>query len=302
MTKKIGIALASLAAVVLISAGGYALAGEKTCATSGNKKATTETTAKTGTQAAVNTTAPGCAATCATPCTAAGAAKAVNTESSATATPAVNTSAVTCTGAKDASGKPTCTAAEMAACKAAGIDCSAKHASKTASVQTASAGCAATCSSHASKTAACTPAEKAACQAAGKTCVGGMSKASYGANVYKVENGTMYAVADGKRFVVTSSTPYTQVGNARYYFADEKCAVGCQSKMSMMAPKYNAEAAKLTMRESNVKIIDGKKMAQCCSNEYFEVTESTPSLVMNGEKFYYCSQNCADHRMAMASN
>jgi hypothetical protein len=300
MTKKIGITLASLAVIVLIGASGYALAGEKTC-TKTKQASNTATTAKVDAKAAADKNAKsGCAATCATPCTA-GAKASATTKTDAVKT--VSTAhPATCTGTKNASGKATCTEAEKAACKAAGIDCSTQHGStKNASmVKKASAGCSATCSSHASKASACTPAEQAACKASGKTCTSGAKKASYAANVYKVENGVKYAVADGKRFVVTGDTPYTEVGNARYYFADENCAVKCPTKMSSMTSKYNAEAASMTTREANVKIIDGKKMATCCdSDKTFEVTASTPSIVMNGEKVYFCNEKCAQHRMAM---
>jgi hypothetical protein len=209
---------------------------------------------------------------------------------------------VSCTGAKDASGKATCTEAEKAACKAAGYDCSTHGAKSASAMNTAST---VTVSSSEKSAAGCSEAEKAACASSGKSCSAscssGASKASYAANVYKVENGMMYAVADGKRFVVTSKTPYTQVGNARYYFADEACKVGCPTKMSSMTSNYNAEAAHLATHEANVTIVDGKKMATCCSSTPFEVSANTPSLVVNGEKVYYCSEKCADQRMAMAN-
>jgi hypothetical protein len=114
--------------------------------------------------------------------------------------------------------------------------------------------------------------------------------------VYKVENGVKYAVADGKRFVVTANTPFTDVGNARYYFADESCAVKCPTAMSSMASKYNHEAAALASSEANIKVVDGKKFASCCGQE-FEVSSNTAVVCLDGQKTYCCSETCAEAKL-----
>ena len=125
-------------------------------------------------------------------------------------------------------------------------------------------------------------------------------KGYFNANVYKVDNGTMYAVADGKKFVVTESTPYNQVGNARYYFADNSCAVKCSEKMASKANTYTHEAVELATLESNVKMDHGKKMAVCSvSGKEFEVTAATPAVVTDGQKTYFCGQECANHFMGL---
>jgi hypothetical protein len=125
-------------------------------------------------------------------------------------------------------------------------------------------------------------------------------KGYFNANVYKVENGTMYAVADGKKFVVTDQTPYNQVGNARYYFADNSCAVKCSEKMASKAGSYAHEAVELATFESNVKVEGGKKIAHCSiSNKDFEVTSATPAVVVDGQKTYFCGQGCADQYMGL---
>lgn len=125
-------------------------------------------------------------------------------------------------------------------------------------------------------------------------------KGYFNANVYKVENGLMYAIADGKKFVVNDKTPYNQVGNARYYFADDACAVKCKEKMASMAKEINHEAVELATLESNVKVEDGKKVATCSmSGKSFEVTSSTPVVVANGQKTYFCGEGCANHFMGL---
>ncbi len=125
-------------------------------------------------------------------------------------------------------------------------------------------------------------------------------KGYFGANVYKVENGMMYAVADGKKFVVNDKTPYNQVGNARFYFADDACAVKCSEKMASMAMNYTHEAANLATLESNAKVEDGKKIATCSmSGQNFEVTASTPYVVVDGQKQYFCGEGCANHFMGL---
>ncbi|MCB9357064.1 MAG: hypothetical protein H6508_03920 [Calditrichaeota bacterium] len=125
-------------------------------------------------------------------------------------------------------------------------------------------------------------------------------KGYFNANVYKVENGMMYAVADGKKFVVSEKTPYTQVGNARFYFADDACAVKCSNTMASMADSYVHEAAELATLESNVVTEGGKKVATCAmSGKSFEVTAATPAVVVNGEKQYFCGEGCAHHYMGL---
>ncbi len=125
-------------------------------------------------------------------------------------------------------------------------------------------------------------------------------KGYFGANVYKIDNGVMYAVADGKKFVVSDKTPYNQVGNARFYFADDACAVKCSEKMASMANNYVHEAVELATVESNVKIENGKKIATCSmSGQSFEVSNATPAVVQDGQKTYFCGQGCADHFMGL---
>jgi hypothetical protein len=125
-------------------------------------------------------------------------------------------------------------------------------------------------------------------------------KGYFNANVYKVENGMMYAVADGKKFVVTDKSPYNQVGNARFYFADDACAVKCSDKLSTMANNYVHEAVELATLESNVKMEGDKKVATCSiSGEKFEVTGATPAVVMDGQKTYFCGQGCASNFMGL---
>ena len=125
-------------------------------------------------------------------------------------------------------------------------------------------------------------------------------KGYFGANVYKIDNGVMYAVADGKKFVVSDKTPYNQVGNARFYFADDACAVKCSEKMASMANNYVHEAVELATVESNVKIENGKKIATCSmSGQSFEVNNATPAVVQDGQKTYFCGQGCADHFMGL---
>jgi hypothetical protein len=291
MKKRVGLALASLAAICLIGAGSYAVACGGTCSSKSAKKASNKTTTS--------------------------------------AVTAVNASANTSCDAAKASNAKTCTAAEKAACEAAGYTCTTKAknaeytSGKSCTSKAKSAEYASSKSCDASKAsmtsascaASCASKSKNASMASSKSCDASKASAScsatcgskdakkayYAANVYKVENGMRYAVADGKKFVVTKDTPYTQVGKARYYFADDHCSVKCQEKMSSMASKYNHEAVVLASNEGNVKIVDGKKMAHCCGHD-FAVDSSTPALVMDGQKVYFCNDKCCDNAMAMNVN
>ncbi len=139
--------------------------------------------------------------------------------------------------------------------------------------------------------------ETCASSAAKKACG---DKGYFNANVYKVENGTMYAVSDGKKFVVTDKTPYTQVGNARFYFADDECAIKCSQAMASKADSYVHETAQLATLESNVKTEGGKKIATCnMSGHSFEVTAATPAVVVDGQKTYFCGEGCANNYMGL---
>ncbi len=110
----------------------------------------------------------------------------------------------------------------------------------------------------------------------------------------------MYAVADGKKFVVSDNTPYNQIGHARYYFADDACAVKCNTKMASTAKNYTHEAVELATMEANVKVEDGKKIATCSiSGNSFEVTNATPAVVMDGQKTYFCGEGCASSFMGL---
>jgi len=133
---------------------------------------------------------------------------------------------------------------------------------------------------------------------AGKMAAG--DQGYFNANVYKVDNGMMYAVADGKKFVVSDKTPYTQVGNARFYFADDACAVKCSETMAKKADSYVHEAVELATLESNVKMDGDKKIATCAmSGQSFEVTAATPAVVKDGQKMYFCGEGCAHHFMGL---
>jgi hypothetical protein len=145
-----------------------------------------------------------------------------------------------------------------------------------------------------------------ASMASNGSCASKASKAACGdkgyfnANVYKVDNGTMYAIADGKKFVVTDKTPYTQAGNARFYFADDACAVKCSEQMAKKADSYVHEAVELATLESNVKTDGSKKLATCSiSGNEFEVTAATPAVVLDGQKVYFCGEGCAHNFMGL---
>ncbi len=130
----------------------------------------------------------------------------------------------------------------------------------------------------------------------------GASKASYAANVYEVRDGREWAVCNGEKFEVTASTPYNEVGNARYYFADEASKVTCAEKMALMAKELNQETVSLATAEGNVTTdADGRKYALCpVSHDKFLLTADSPAMVMDGEKYYVCSDKCASQLMHTA--
>jgi hypothetical protein len=122
------------------------------------------------------------------------------------------------------------------------------------------------------------------------------SKGYYAANVYKVSGDVQYAVADGKKFVVTESTPYNQVGNARYYFADSDCAVKCKDKLTSKQADYDREVVSLATMEGNiVEMKEGNKIAKCSiSGETFAVSDNCPVKVVDGKKVYFCCAGCCE--------
>jgi hypothetical protein len=124
---------------------------------------------------------------------------------------------------------------------------------------------------------------------------GAASTASYAANVYQVKDGHQYAVAQGKTFEVTSETPYHEMGTARYYFADEKSMSACAEKMASLAAELDGEAVSLATAEANVTTDRyGKKYGTCpVTNDKFLITADSPAKVMDGQKYYVCSEKCA---------
>jgi hypothetical protein len=114
------------------------------------------------------------------------------------------------------------------------------------------------------------------------------SRCYYAANVYEVRDGRTWAVCDGRKFEVTESTPYTQVGKARYYFADEVSKISCPVKMSQMAERIDRETVALATVEGNVVGEEkGCKVAQClATGKRFLVTADSPVIVADGKKYY----------------
>jgi hypothetical protein len=110
----------------------------------------------------------------------------------------------------------------------------------------------------------------------------------YGANVYEVRDGRMWAVCWGKKFEVTENTPYTQLGEARYYFADEASKVACPYEMREMAERVDRETVALATVDGNViGEENGRKIAQCIvTGRKFLVTADSPVMVADGKKYY----------------
>jgi len=291
MSKKFGPVVAVLLAVALVGLGSYSVAGEGSCCPSksvqkaSNSQSTSNAVQKASSDASqsavkANTAArpTGAAqASCAATCSVSGA------KASAERVPAAKTAGACCAaGVKSASTSSACCA--VGAKNAAAAPSSGASTVKSGSASNPS--CSVICGTMG--------ASKASCSSVCGT--KGASKASYAANVYKVDKGVMYAVADGKRFVVTDKTPYTQVGNARYYFADESCAIGCQTKMANLSEKYNREALALATAEANSMTKGDKKYAVCSvSGKEFEITGATPALMIDGRKTYFCGPGCASN-------
>jgi len=121
------------------------------------------------------------------------------------------------------------------------------------------------------------------------------SKGYYAANVFEVRDGKQYAVYEGKQFQVTDATPYTQIENARYYFADKDCQVNCTKTLGEKASKIDKEAVGLATAEGNVvRVENGQKIA-CCpiTGKDFAVGPNSAVKVMDGKKFYLASMETA---------
>jgi hypothetical protein len=130
----------------------------------------------------------------------------------------------------------------------------------------------------------------------------GASNGHYGANVFAVRDGHEWAVCNGKTFEVSDQTPYSDVGPARYYFADENSRVTCVEKMAMMAKELDQEAVSLATSEGNVTTdSDGQKYGVCpVTHDKFLITADSPAKVMDGQKYYVCSEKCAAELMQTA--
>jgi len=113
-------------------------------------------------------------------------------------------------------------------------------------------------------------------------------KGYYAANVYEMRDGHVFAVWEGRRFEVVDETPFTQSGNARYYFADEATKVACTLTLSRLAPEVNREVVSLATAEGNVVGEErGQKLAQCpVTGRRFLVTADSPVMVVDGRRIY----------------
>lgn len=206
----------------------------------------------------------------------------------------------------NAQGTATYAVGSGAACSASGDACQSGKAAQTAgnggscSSKSAMAGNGGSCSSKSAMTAGagCRSGKSANAEmTAGSSCgshsaswasnVCG-SKGYYAANVYAVREGHMYAVCQGKTFEVTATTPFTQVAEARYYFADEASKIQCHEQMKATAPAIDREAVLLATAEANVVDVEhGQKVAQCpITCQKFVVTADSPARVADGQKYY----------------
>jgi hypothetical protein len=114
------------------------------------------------------------------------------------------------------------------------------------------------------------------------------SKGYYAANVYLVNDGCEWAVCNGRTFEVTEATPFTQVGEARYYFADEDSRIRCAQAMQNAADRIDKETVALATADGNVVGTEnGMKVARCLvSGRQFLVTADSPIRVADGKRYY----------------
>jgi hypothetical protein len=273
MIRKIGLVVASFAAVAVIFAGARTFAGGDACKSGGKTSSLTTTNGATC-----------CLSTASN-------AKMASGNCCAMAKPTSETGSrgpfsLNRKGAKFASG--TCSSNSASAQTAAG-----SCASKGAKAGMTSGGCSSKGSSAAMTSGSCmSQSTNSSMPHAG--CGMTASKASYAANVYEARDGHQYAVCNGQKFEVTPTTPYMEVGNARYFFADEESRVRCAEKMKSMAADLDREAVSLATAEGNVTTDSyGRKYAVCpITNEKFLVTADSPAKVMDGQKYYVRSDKC----------
>ncbi len=102
----------------------------------------------------------------------------------------------------------------------------------------------------------------------------------------------MFAVCQGKTFEVTAKTPFVQVDEARYYFADEASKIQCHETMNATVPAIDREVVSLATTEANVvDLEDGQKIAQCpVTGQKFIVTADSPARVVDGQKYYMSAE------------
>lgn len=161
--------------------------------------------------------------------------------------------------------------------------CGGHASSKSASLQKTGACCATACASKSADRISCTIGTDPNWTA--NLCG---SRGYYCANVYDIRDGHRYAVCDGKTFEVTENTPYSQVGEARYYFADNASKISCPVQMSLMTAQMDKETVALATIEGNViGEENGLKIAQCMvTGKKFIVTADSPAKVVDGKKYY----------------
>ena len=267
MTKRIGLVVAAVFAVAVIFAGARTFACGDGC--------------KSGTKTASMTTANG------NSCCPTGTSNTKLTSNSCSMT---NTSETGSRGACGSKSKSAQYASGSCSSKGAKAEMTSGGcgASKSAKAEMAGGGCSSKMSNSAMAHAGCGTST---------------TKAAYAANVYEVRDGHTYAVCNGEKFEVTATTPYTEVGNARYYFANEESRVRCAEKMKSMASELDKEAVSLATAEANVVVDNGQKYGVCpVTNDKFLVTAESPAKVIDGQKYYVCSSDCASKMLHTADN
>ncbi|HEY3294472.1 MAG TPA: hypothetical protein VGL38_03475 [bacterium] len=120
------------------------------------------------------------------------------------------------------------------------------------------------------------------------TCNHSSSIVYYGANVFDVCDGRQYAVCEGKVFEVHNDTPFVDMGDARYYVADECMKPAFQADPEAVASELDREAVALATVDGNViGNRDGQILAKCpVTGQVFIVTADSPVKVRDGKRYY----------------
>jgi YHS domain-containing protein len=93
----------------------------------------------------------------------------------------------------------------------------------------------------------------------------------------------------GETFTVTKNTPVIEYNNEKYYF----CCPGCDKDFAENPGKYINKLRAHVVQPAEADELDFGKQAVCpVRQETFTITEHTPTVMYDGELYYFCCPGC----------